>query len=175
MKGTALVVIMAALLAAAAPAQEADSPAAERKGNISLQVGGSLVAPVGIEAEKYLGSFGMAVETRLLVRRVDGEAAGSLEPGLNLRRYFGDPKRSLFFFAGAGVLTLWNFSPFSLDQGILKVRGGFGHNWLAGEGDRWRLGLEVGAVWLYELKEGELYDILFPVLPHFLLLFGRAY
>jgi hypothetical protein len=146
-----------------------------RKGAISLQAGGSLLAPVGVEAEKYLGSFGLAVETRLLVRRADGRAAGSLEPGLNLRYYFDDPKRSLFVFAGAGVLTLWDFSPFSMDQGILKVRAGLGHNWLIGAGDRWRLGLEVGAVWLYELAEGDQYDIVFPVLPHFLLLFGRAY
>jgi hypothetical protein len=189
MKVTALVLVMAALLAGSASAQEADSPPrgpdapvreadappVARRGNISLQAGGSLLAPVGVEAEKYLGSFGLAVETRLLVRRADGQAAGSLEPGLNTRYYFDDPKRSLFLFAGAGVLTLWDFSPFSADQVILKVRAGLGHNWLTGEADRWRFGLEVGAVWLYELMEGDQYDIIFPVLPHFLLLFGRAY
>jgi len=145
------------------------------KGALSLQGGGSLVAPVGVELEFLLGSVGFSVESRLLVLKLRGDWVGSLEPGINLRYYFGDVEGGLFFFTGVSFLSLWQFSPFSLDQGVLKPRAGFGYNWLLGEQNTWRLGLEVGASWLQELVQGDRYDILFPLVPHVLLLLGKTF
>lgn len=145
------------------------------RGAVALQGGGSLVAPAGVELEFLLGPVGLSVETRLLVWKPGGQWSGTLEPGFNMRFYFDGVDGSLFFFAGAGFLSLWSLSPFSLDQGILKPRTGFGYNWLLGGEDSWRLGLEIGAAWLQELIEGDLYDILFPVVPHAMLVFGRTF
>jgi hypothetical protein len=145
------------------------------KGAVALQAGGSLVAPAGVELEFLAGPVGFSLETRLLVWKLGGEWSGVLEPGINLRFYFGGFDRSLFFFAGVSFLSLWTLSPFSMDQGILKPRTGFGYNWLLGAEDSWRLGLEVGTAWLQELIEGDLYDIMFPVVPHAMLLFGRTF
>jgi hypothetical protein len=101
--------------------------------------------------------------------------SGALEPGINLRFYFGGIDRSLFLFTGAGFLFLWQFSPFGLEQGIVKPRVGLGYAWLLGEQERWRLGLEIGTAWLQEVIQGDLYDIHFPLVPHLLLVFGRTY
>jgi len=171
MKRTALVVLLVLLAGVAAFAQTVE-PAG---GALALQGGGSLAAPVGVEIEFLLGSVGFSVESRFLVLKLSGDWVGTLEPGINLRYYFGDVDGSLFFFTGVSFLSLWQFSPFSLDQGILKPRAGFGYNWLAGKEDAWRLGLEVGAAWLQELVRGNRYDILFPLVPHVLLLLGRTF
>jgi len=171
MKRTAFVVVLVLLVVGAASAQEAE-PA---RGALSLQGGGSLVAPVGIELEFLTGSVGLSLETRLLVWKLGGDWSGTLEPGINLRFYFSGVDRSLFFFAGVSFLSLWTLSPFSLGQGILKPRTGFGYNWLLGAEDSWRLGLEIGVSTLQELIEGDLYDIMLPVVPHAMLLFGRTF
>lgn len=169
MRRTALVVVLVLLIAGTAFAQE------PVKGALSLQGGGSLVAPVGVELEFLLGSVGFSVESRLLVLKSGGDWVGALEPGINLRYYFGDVDGSVFVFTGVSFLSLWQFSPFALDQGILKPRAGFGYNWLLGEQNTWRLGLEVGASWLQELVQGNRYDILFPLVPHVLLLLGKTF
>jgi hypothetical protein len=171
MKRTALVVFLVLLVFGAAFAQEAE-PA---KGALCLQGGGSLVAPIGVELEFLLGSVGLSVESRLLVLKLGGDWVGTLEPGINLRYYFGDVDGCLFFFTGVSFLSLWQFSPFSLDQGILKPRAGLGYNWLLGKKNTWRLGVEVGASWLQELVQGEPYDILFPLVPHILFLIGKTF
>ena len=145
------------------------------KGAVSLQGGGCLAAPVGVELEFLLGSVGFSVESRLFVLKSGGDWVGTLEPGIALRYYFGDVDGSLFLFAGVSFLSLWQFSPFSLDQGILKPRAGFGYNWLLGERNTWRLGLELGASWLQELVQGDSYDVLFPLVPHILLLLGKTF
>ena len=145
------------------------------KGAVSLQAGGSLVAPAGVELEFLAGPVGLSLETRLLVWKLGGDWSGILEPGINLRFYFGGFDRSLFFFAGVSFLSLWTLRPFSMEQGILKPRTGFGYNWLLGAEDSWRLGLEIGVATLQELIEGDLYDIMFPVVPHAMLLFGRTF
>jgi hypothetical protein len=171
MKRMALVTVLLLLALGSGWTQEANS----QRGAVSLQVGGSLVAPAGVELEFLLGSVGLSVETRLLVWKLSGDWSGILEPGLNLRFYAGGPDGSLFFFAGVSFLTFWPFSPFSLEQGIVKPRAGLGYNWLLGAEDRWRVGLEVGAAWLQELIEGDAYDISFPLVPHALLILGRTF
>jgi hypothetical protein len=169
MKRTALVVVLVLLIVGTACAQQ---PA---KGAISLQGGGCLAAPVGVEIEFLLGSVGLSVESRFLVWKFGGDWVGTLEPGINLRYYFGDVDGSLFFFTGVSFLSLWQFSPFSLDQGILRYRAGLGYNWLLGTEDNWRLGLEVGASWLQELVQGDSYDIVFPLAPHLLVILGKIF
>lgn len=171
MKRTALVAVLVLLVVGAGWAQEAEP----RRGAVSLQAGGSLVAPVGVELEFLLGSVGLSVETRLLVLKLGGEWSGTLEPGFNLRFYFSGVDGSLFFFTGAGFLSIWQLNPFSLNQGIVKPRAGFGYNWLLGKDDSWRFGLEIGAAWLQEVIPGDLYDILFPLVPHVMLAFGRMF
>jgi hypothetical protein len=118
---------------------------------------------------------GLNLETRLLVWKLDDEWSGTVEPGFNLRYYFGGIDGNLFIFAGAGFLTIWQFTPFALEQGIFKPRAGLGYNWLLGDSDRWRLGLEIGVTWLLELIEGDVYALRFPVVPHILLVLGRMF
>jgi len=171
MKRTALLAVLVLLVVRAGWAQEAE----QRKGAVSLQAGGCLVAPVGVELEFLLGSVGLSLETRLFALKPGGDWSGVMEPGFNLRFYFRGADGSLFFFTGVGFLSLWQLSPFSLDQGIVKPRAGFGYNWLLGEEDRWRFGLEIGAAWLQEVIRGDLYDIQFPLVPHLMLAFGRTF
>ena len=85
---------------------------------------------------------------------------------------------SLFFFLGADFLMVWDLEPFVLEQGIVKPRAGLGYQRLLGSSNRWRLGLEIGAAWLQEVVEGDqgdLYDPVFPLMPHVLLVLGRAF
>jgi hypothetical protein len=175
MKRTALVVlpalIMIVLVSAAGWAQEDGQP----RGVFSLQAGGALVAPAGLELEFLLGSVGLSLETRLGAGKSGVDWSGAVEPGINLRFYFGGIDRSLFLFTGAGFLSLWQLSPFGLEQGIVKPRAGLGYSWLLGEQERWRLLLEVGTAWLQEVIEGDLYDIQFPLVPHLLVGFGRKF
>jgi hypothetical protein len=171
MKRSILVLLMAILTVGIAWSDEGDRP----RGAVSLQVGGFLVAPAGVELEFFQGAIGMSLETRLLVWKLGGDWSGTLEPGINLRYYFSGADGSLFYFVGVGFLSLWRFSPYSLDQGILKPRTGLGFNWLQGDNNDWRLGLEIGAAWLQEILEGDLYDIHFPVVPHLLLVLGRTF
>ena len=171
MKRIALVLLLAILFVGVGWTDDPPVP----RGAVSLQGGASLVAPAGVELELLMGHVGMSVETRLLVWKLSGEWSGTLEPGINLRFYFGGFDRSLFFFAGVSFLSLWQLSPFSLDQGILKPRSGFGYNRLLGAEDSWRLVLEIGVSTLQELIRGDLYDIMFPVVPHLMLVFGRTF
>ena len=152
-----------------------DGRTVEQAKTVSLQAGGSLVAPLGVELEFLRGVIGLGLETRLLVLKLRGEWAGTLEPGINLRFYFSGVDGSLFLFTGVSFLSLWPLSSFSLDQGILKPRAGLGYTWLPGEDDRWRIGLEIGVVWLQEIIEGDLYDIQFPLVPHLMLALGRTF
>lgn len=175
-----MVVILALVMLAAGMSwtQEAEQPVGQPKSAVSLQAGGLMIAPVGIEVEFFLGAVGLSIESRLFIRKTDGDWAGALEPGVNLRIYFSGVDNSLFFFAGVDFLTVWQFGPVAFEQGIVKPRAGLGYNWLLGKDDRWRLGLEVGAAWLYEIidsEDGDLYDIMFPVIPHIMLVFGRTF
>jgi hypothetical protein len=171
MKRSVLVLLMVILIVGIVWTEEGDRP----KGALSLQAGGSLVAPFGVELEFLQGAVGLSLETRLLVLKMSGDWVGTLEPGLNLRYYFGGMDRSLFAFTGVSFLSLWRLSSFTLNQGILKPRAGLGYNWLLGNNDGWRLGLEIGAAWLQEILEGDLYDIRFPLVPHVMLVFGRMF
>jgi len=171
MKRTVLALLIALSAAGAGWTQES----VQRKSAVSFQLGGSFVAPVGAEAEFFLGSVGLSVDTRILVLKLGGEWSAALEPGMSLRVYFNGLDRSLFFFTGVGFLTLWSLGPFSIEQGILKPKAGFGYNFLLGKDGRYRLALEIGAAWLQTVIEGDLHDIVFPLVPHFLLIFGRAF
>ena len=171
MKRTVLALMIALLAVGLCWTQEAE----QRKSAVSFQLGGSFVAPVGAEVEFFQGPVGLSVHTRLLVLKLAGEWAGTLEPGMSLRVYFDGLNRSLFFFTGAGFLALWSLNPFSFEQGILKPKAGFGYNFLLGKDGRVRLGFEIGAAWLQTVIEGDLHDIVFPLVPHFLLIFGRAF
>ena len=170
MKRTVLAVVLGLLIAGMGWTQEGD----QRKTALSLQAGGLLLAPVGLEAEFFLGRLGLCIESRLLLLKLDGEPSGTLEPGINLRFYFRGLDDSLFFFTAADFLTVWQLSPFSFEQGIVKPRAGFGYAWLLGKDEGCRLGLEAGVAWLQEVLDGDLYDPVLPLLPHLLLVFGRV-
>jgi hypothetical protein len=171
MKRSVFVLLMAILIVGSAWTEEGDRP----KGAVSLQAGASLVAPVGVELEFLQGAIGLSLETRLLVLKLSGDPAGTLEPGINLRFYLSGLDGSLFLFTGVSFLSLWRLSSFALYQGILKPRAGLGYNWLLGKDDDWRLALEIGAAWLQEVIEDDLYDIQFPLVPHVMLVFGRMF
>jgi hypothetical protein len=171
MKRSVLVLLMAIVIGAMAFSEETE----KRRGAVSLQAGGSLVAPIGVELEFFQGAFGLALETRLLVLKLGGDWTGTLEPGINLRFYFSGEEERFLLFTGVSFLSFWRLSPFSLDQGIVKLRAGLGYNWLLGEADRWRIGLEIGAAWLQEAIQGNLYYIPFPLVPHVMLATGRTF
>jgi hypothetical protein len=171
MKRAALCVVLAILFVGMSWAQQGG----QCKAALSLQAGGSLAAPAGLKGEMFVGRLGLSLETRVLLPKLAGKWTGALEPGVNFRLYFGELERSLFFFAGAGFLSLWTLKPFSFEQGIVKPRAGLGYNRLLGKDKRYRVALEIGAAWLQEVDRGDLRDILFPLVPHFLLVFGRTF
>jgi hypothetical protein len=171
MKRCVAVILMAVLISCIA--WTADQ--AQSRGAVSGQAGGTLVAPAGAELEFLLGSVGLIAEMRLMVLPLGGDWSLTLEPGVNFRYYVNATASSLFYFAGVNFLSLWRLSPFSPDQGIVKARSGLGYNWLLGTDSRWRLGLEIGAAWLQEVIEDDLYDLKFPLVPHLLVFAGRRF
>jgi hypothetical protein len=175
MKRVLLVVLMLALLAGLAFGQEAKKPI----GAVSFELGGSVVAPIGIGAEFFLGPVGLGAELRFLFLGYGGNVVGALDPGAAVRFYFGDLDSSLYLMGGVSYLTAFAVgggSAGTSSVGVLKPKAGIGYNALFGKNNRTRFAIELGAVGFFPVAEGDVIPVdTVPVLPHLLLMFGRAF
>jgi len=175
MKRVLVVVLMLALLAGLAFGQEAKRPTAA----VSLELFGSIIAPIGVGAEFFLGPVGLGVEVRGLFLGMQGNLIGTVEPGAAVRFYFSDLDSSLFLMGGVSYVTAFALgdSTGTAPIGLLKPKAGIGYNALFGKDNRTRFAIELGAVYMWPVVQGDALDIsnLFPILPHFLLMFGRAF
>ena len=175
MKRVLVVVLMLALLAGLAFGQEAKRPTAA----VCLELFGSIIAPIGVGAEFFLGPVGLGIEVRGLFLGMQGNLIGTVEPGAAVRFYFSDLDSSMFLMGGVSYVTAFALGESSgtAPIGLLKPKAGIGYNALFGKNNKTRFAIELGAVYMWPVVQGDALDIsnLFPILPHFLLMFGRAF
>ncbi len=176
MKKTLLVLIVLIFLAAVSWGQEAKKPI----GAVSFEVGGAIIAPIGVGLEFFLGRVGLAAELRFLFAAFQGVLGGFIEPGAAVRFYFAPVESSLFLMGGVSYVTgfaVGSGGSGTTPIGLLKPKIAIGYNALFGKDNRIRFAAEIGAVYLWPVVQGDLIDVsnLFPVLPHALLMFGYAF
>jgi len=171
MKKVLIALIVFALVGGMAWSQEESQP----RSSVSFVLGGSLVAPIGVGFEFFVGTVGIAGEVRGLFLAVEGDAIGTLEPGVYLRFYFSDLDSSFYLFGGSSYLTVWDSQAGVVDAGILKPKAGVGYNALFGKDNRTRFNVELGGVWFKPVEQGEIIDMGSLLLPHFLIGFGRTF
>lgn len=148
---------------------------------LDLELFGAIIAPIGVGAEFFLGPIGLGAELRFLFFGMQDVFLGTLEPGATIRFYFGDLDSSLFLMGGVSYLTGWAMGggeAAAADFGFLKPKAAVGYNALFGRDNRTRFAVELGAVYMWPVVSGEVIsteDVMFPVLPHIKLMFGRAF
>jgi hypothetical protein len=174
MKRIVVVVLMLALLTGLAFGQDKKPTAA-----VSFELFGSIIAPMGIGAEFFLGPVSLGVELRGLFLGFEGNLIGTVEPGGAVRYYFGDLDSSMFLMAGVSYVTAFAIGEGSdmAPIGLLKPKAAVGYNALFGKDSKTRFAIELGAVYMMPLVEGDVFDVgtMFPILPHFLIMFGRVF
>ena len=176
MKKALLALVILVVLSGLAFGQEAKKPTAA----VSLELFGSIIAPMGLGVEFFLGPVGIGAELRGLFFGTGDMLIGTLEPGLAARFYFGDLDSALFLMGGVSYVTAWAFSSGetgTADFGFLKPKAAIGYNALFGKDSRTRFAIELGAVYMQPVFEGTAldWDVTWPILPHFLIMFGRAF
>jgi hypothetical protein len=109
----------------------------------------------------------------------EGNMIGTVEPGACVRFYFGDLDSSMFLMGGVSYVTAFAIGEDSgtAPIGLLKPKVAIGYNALFGKSNKTRFAIELGAVYMQPVVEGDIFDVgtMFPILPHFLLMFGRAF
>jgi len=102
-----------------------------------------------------------------------------VEPGACVRFYFGDLHSSMFLMGGVSYVTAFAIGDDSGTSpiGLLKPKAAVGYNALFGKNNKTRFAIELGAVYMQPVGEGDVFDVgtMFPILPHFLIMFGRAF
>ncbi|MBN1836148.1 MAG: hypothetical protein JW820_09885 [Spirochaetales bacterium] len=172
MKKVLIVLVVLALIGGVAWSQEARKPI----GAVSFLLGGSVVAPIGVGVEFFLGHLGLGIEARGLFIAVEGEALGTFDPGALIRFYFSDLDSSLYLMGGASYLTVWDTEVGAVAGGLLKPKAGVGYNGMFGRDNRIRFNVELGGVGFVPLVEGEFIEGMpAMILPHFLIGFGYAF
>ena len=176
MKRILVVILMLGLLTGLAFGQEEKKPTAA----VSLELFGGIIAPMGIGAEFFLGQhFGLGAELRFLFLGYGGNFVGTVEPGGAVRYYFGDLESSMFLMGGVSYVTAFAIGESAgvSSIGLLKPKAAVGYNAFFGKGNKTRFAIELGAVYMLPVVEGDVFDIgnLFPILPHFLIMFGRVF
>ena len=177
MKKTLLVLIVLIFLAAVSWGEgEGWKPI----GAVSFELGGAIVAPIGVGLEFWLGHVGLSAEFRFLFMGVSGVLAGFIEPGAAVRFYFAPIESSLFLMGGVSYVTgfaVGEGGAGTTAVGWLKPKVGIGYNALFGKNNRIRFAAELGAVYIWPMVRGDLLSTsdLFPVLPHALIMFGYAF
>jgi len=176
MKKMLLVLLAVLFLAGAGWGQEGAKPSWA----LSFELGGSLIAPIGVGAEVFLGHLGLGAEFRFLFMALSGVFESTMEPGAAVRWYFGNLDSSLFLMGGVSYLTGFAIGEGGAGTspiGLLKPKVGIGYQALFGKNNRTRFAAEIGAVYIWPVVKGNLIDVadIFPVLPHALIMFGRAF
>lgn len=145
-------------------------------GSISFVLTNSF-APIGLGAEFFLSSFGLgATFTTFVVGSGDGGVVAALEPGAYGRYYFGDFESTFFITCGVSYLTAigtYQGSVDALDFGLLKINIGVGYHSIIGKKENARFSLELGP--RYRVIPDPNEDVTFPLLLHFMLMFGTVF
>jgi len=171
MKKVLIVLVVLVLIGGVAWSQEAKRPL----GAVSFLLGGSVVAPIGVGLEFFLGPVGLALEARGLFFAYEGSAFGTFDPGAYLRFYFSGVDSSLYLVGGASYLTFWETEAGVVEAGLLKPKAGVGYNALFGRDNRIRFNAELGGVGFIPVVEGDFFEMPALILPHFLIGFGYAF
>ncbi len=176
MKRILVAVLLLVMLAGLAFGQEEKKPTAA----ISLELFGGIIAPMGIGAEFFLGQhLGLGAELRFLFLGYGGNMVGTVEPGAAVRFYFNELDSSMFLMGGVSYVTAFALGDSSgvSSIGLLKPKAAIGYNALFGKDNRTRFAIELGAVYMLPVVNGDVFDVsnLFPILPHFLIMFGRVF
>jgi hypothetical protein len=154
-------------------AQESESTPA---GSISFVMTNSL-APIGLGAEFFLGQIGLgATFTTFVVGSGEGGIIATLEPGAYGRYYLGDLESTFFLMGGVSYLTAagaYEGDVDALDFGLLKVNAGVGYHSLTGKNQKGRFSIELGP--RYRTLTGTDKKVAFPLLLHFMLMFGAVF
>jgi hypothetical protein len=112
---------------------------------------------------------------------VGGVFASFIDPGAAVRWYFSGLDSSLYLMGGVSYLTgfaIGGGAAATAPIGFLKPKAGIGYQVLFGKNNRTRFAAELGVVYLWPVVEGDLIspsEIMFPILPHALIMFGRAF
>ena len=176
MKKMLLVLVAVIFIAAVSWGQEAKQPF----GAVSFELGGAIIAPIGVGLEFFLGHVGLGAELRFLFAAFSGVLGGFIEPGAAVRFYFAPIESSLFLMGGVSYVTgfaVGSGGSGTAPIGLLKPKVAIGYNVLFGKKGRTRFAAELGAVGLFPVVQGDLVDVanIFPVLPHALIMFGYAF
>jgi hypothetical protein len=177
MKRVLVVILLLVLLTGLAFGQEeAKKPVAA----VSFELFGSILALMGVNAEYFLGPVGLSAEVRGLFFGYGGNLLGFVEPGAAVRFYLGHLDSAMFLMGGVSYLTAFAVGDDAsgvANVGLLKPKAGVGYNALFGKDNKTRFAIELGAVYMLPVVEGDALDLsnLFPFLPHFLIMFGRAF
>ncbi len=149
-------------------------------GAVSFELGGAIIAPIGVGVEFFLGRVGLGAELRFLFMAFSGVLGGTVEPGAAVRFYFAPIESSLFLMGGVSYVTAFAVGGEGAGVapiGLLKPKVAIGYNVLFGKKGRTRFAAELGAVYIWPVVRGDLFDVsnLFPILPHALIMFGYAF
>jgi hypothetical protein len=173
-----LLVLVAVIFLAAVSWGEGE--AKQPFGAVSFELGGAIIAPIGVGVEFFLGRVGLGAELRFLFAAFSGVFGGFIEPGAAVRFYFAPIESSLFLMGGVSYVTGFAIGAGGAGTapiGLLKPKLAVGYNVLFGKNGRIRFAAELGAVYIWPVVQGDLVDIsnLFPILPHALIMFGYAF
>jgi hypothetical protein len=133
-------------------------------------------APIGIGLEFFLGKFGIGPTLTTFFFVAEGDWVFLLEPGAYGRFYFGDLSSTFFISTGVSYLTAVGAYAGDVDLlnfGLLKVNVGVGYNAIIGKNENARFSLELGPRYRYVTDPD--YDVTFPLVIHFMLLFGTVF
>jgi hypothetical protein len=173
MKRLVLCMLIIVCFAAPALAQEGEK---EHTGSISFVLANSW-APIGIGAEFFLGQIGLgATFTTFVIGGGDGGVVFVLDPGAYCRLYFGDISSAFYLMGGVAYLTAvgtYEGDVEALDFGLFKVNAAVGYNAILGKKENARFSIEMGP--RYRMITDPDADVIFPLLMHFMLMFGTVF
>jgi hypothetical protein len=176
MKKLLLCVLILFVVSGVAWAQEKEKKEEKNaRGSVSFVLVNSY-APIGVGAEFFLGNFGLGATLTTLFFAAEGEAVFVLEPGVYGRFYFSDLSSTFFISTGVSYLTAvgtYGGGVDVLDFGLVKVNVGLGYNAIFGKKENARFSLELGP--RYRKITDPDNDVAFPLLIHFMLLFGTVF
>jgi hypothetical protein len=128
-------------------------------------------APIGFGLEFFVEQFGIGPTFTAFFFAIGGEQYLLFEPGGYVRFYFKDISSS--FYLTAGINFLLASSNVEMSGGLLKINLGIGYNAIVGKRGRSRVSFEVGPR-IRQYTDPDVADD-FPILIHFMLLFGSIF
>jgi hypothetical protein len=134
-------------------------------------------APIGLGLEFFIGNFGIGPTfTTFVFGSADTGVVFVVEPGAYARFYFGDLESTFYVTGGVSYLTAigtYEGDVESLEFGLLKINTGVGYQTIFGKKENARFSIELGP--RYRILTGTDENVNFPLLLHFMLMFGTVF